>query len=190
MSHAISEGDGISLIARVSSADAARAAEEAGAEGLTITAPLPGLPEATPLPVLWRGGGRPRAVRVEGADAWVVTVAGLGDEEGGLEELNAEILSLGLEPVVEVRDERELELALERIDPEIFLLSGGAADGDEERLDRVLALLPDVPAGKLAIAAGAATREDVLALERAGVDGVLVEADDVARFFGGEPPAV
>jgi hypothetical protein len=48
-----------------------------------------------------------------------------------------------------------------------------------------------VPAGKLAIAeAPAATREDVLALERAGIDGVLVDAVDVADLVGGESPAV
>jgi indole-3-glycerol phosphate synthase len=93
--------------------------------------------------------------------------------------------------VAEVRDEDELELALERLDPEIFLLSSRGADEDEEPLERVLDLLPDVPAGKLAIAeTPATTREDVVALERAGVDGVLVEGESVALLVGGEPPAV
>src|SRR6266480_1993231 len=49
----------------------------------------------------------------------------------------------------------------------------GEAD-DEDPLERVLDLLPDVPAGKLAIAGVAVEdREDVLALERAGVDAVI-----------------
>ena len=57
-----------------------------------------------------------------------------------------------LEHVVDVRDEEELELALERLDPEIFLLTAGDVDDDVDPLDAVLELLPDVPAGKLAIA--------------------------------------
>lgn len=188
MSQAISEGDGISLIANVRSAEGARAAEDAGAEGLILTAARAGVPEETGLPILWRGGS-PEAALAGGADAWVVVLAEADDDEGSLEELHGRLTELGLELVVEVRDEEEVELALERLDPEIFLLSGGAADGDEEPLDRVLALLPDVPAGKLAIAAAPTTsRQDVVALERAGVDGVLVEGEHVAGLVGGEQP--
>ena len=80
-----------------------------------------------------------------------------------------------LEAVVDVRDEEELEQALERLDPEIFLLRGHEPDEDVDPLDAVLELLPDVPAGKLAIAhVEVATRDEVLALERAGIDAVLV----------------
>jgi indole-3-glycerol phosphate synthase len=81
---------------------------------------------------------------------------------------------------VEARSEEELEQALEQVDPEIFLLS---ANGD---LDRVLELLPDVPAGKLAIAdAAGASAEDVAELERAGFDAVIVAAGDLAGLAGG-----
>ena len=80
--------------------------------------------------------------------------------------------------------------SLERIDPEIFLLSPREADDDEEDLERILDLLPDVPAGKLAIAdLQAATRDDVVALERAGVDAVLVGSASIAHLVGGAPPA-
>ena len=90
-----------------------------------------------------------------------------------------------------MRDEEELELALERVDPEIFLLSSREADDEEEALDRVLELLPDVPAGKLAIAElPASTREEVVSLERAGVDAVLVGEGDIAHLVGGTAPAV
>ena len=50
----------------------------------------------------------------------------------------------------------------------------------------MLELLPDVPAGKLAIAElGATTRDEVVSLERAGIDAVLVAGGDVAHLVGG-----
>ena len=86
--------------------------------------------------------------------------------------------------MVDVRDEEELELALEQLDPEIFLLSARDAD-DDDPLETVLELLPDVPAGKLAIAdVEVATRTDVLALERAGIDAVLVRTASVGELAG------
>src|SRR5918994_785991 len=64
-------------------------------------------------------------------------------------------------------------------------------DPDAPEIDHVLELLPDVPAGKLAVAFLAdATREDVEALERAGVDAVVVNASDVRELVGAEPPTV
>ena len=163
-SQAISEGDGISLIVDVRSLEDARSAQARGAEGVAVRAQVDGVREATELPILWRGPGSPHdAVRC-GADAYLF--ADLDDER--LDELHAEALDLGLDCVVEVRDEEELELALDRLDPEIILL---AADGAEAVLD----LLPDVPAGKLAIADARETTLKVIAeLERAGVDAVLV----------------
>ena len=59
---------------------------------------------------------------------------------------------------------------------------------EQEPLDRVLELLPDVPAGKLAIAElFGASREDVEELERAGVDAVLVTGDVEALVGDGVP---
>ena len=108
-----------------------------------------------------------------------------------LEAAHSEAQQLGLECVVSVRDEEELELALLRLDPEILLLSGATRDEGADAIDRVLELLPDVPAGKLAIAdVAASTRDDVLALERAGVDAVLVGGGNVAELVGGAPPEV
>lgn len=186
LSQAISEGDGISLVALVRDADAARRAEEAGAEGLTVVGAIEGLREATDLPVLWRGGADPSS-----ADAYALVVARHLGGDGGLETAHREVSELGLEPVLEVHDDEELEVALERLDPEIFLLSGRSADEDEDPLDHVLGLLPDVPAGKLVIAeVPLRTRDEVLALERAGIDAVLVEAERVAELVGGTPPEV
>jgi indole-3-glycerol phosphate synthase len=190
LSQAISEGEGISVIATVSDPGTAHAAEAAGADGLAIGAASPSIRDATTLPILFHGRDGPRGAEAARADACVLVVE-LIDDEHHLEALHAEALGLGLECVIDVRDEEELELALERLDPEIFLLSSREADDDEDELDRVLALLPDVPAGKLAIAdLAAATREDLVALERAGVDAVLVAVPDVAELVGGEPPRV
>ena len=190
LSQAISEGDGISVIALVRDADAARAAAAAGAEGLAITTSAPGLRDATDLPILYRVDADPGAARDAGADACLLVVEE-NEDEGRLEELLAHAQAAGLEVVVDVHDEDSLEIALERIDPEIFLLSPREADEDEEPLERVLDLLPDVPAGKLAIAdLHVTTRDELAALERAGVDAVLVGSGDVAGLVGDAPPDV
>jgi hypothetical protein len=72
-----------------------------------------------------------------------------------------------VELAVRVRDEEELERALEELDPELVVLAG--------RLDHVLDLLAEVPAGKLAIAElPATTTAEIEQLERAGMDAVIV----------------
>jgi indole-3-glycerol phosphate synthase len=190
LSQALSEGDGISVLVNVADAAAASAADEQGAEGLVLDGAAPGLRDVTELPVLFRGES-PDAARAAGADAWVLIAEHHHDEGSELEEHYARALGLGLECVIDVRDEEELELVLERIDPEIFLLSPREADDGEDALDRVLELLPDVPAGKLAIAeVAASTREEVVSLERAGVDAVLVGGGYVAHLVGGPAPEV
>jgi hypothetical protein len=182
LSQAISEGDGISLIAIVADAAGASAAEGAGAEGLALQRPAAGLRDATTLPVL--------ALSAEpgDADAALLVVEDVGDE---LDPRHVDLQRRGLECVVEVRTEDEVEFALEHIEPEIFLTSPRAADDHDDPLERVLELLADLPAGKLAIAeVPAADRDTVTALERAGFDAVLVPGVDVARLVGVEPPAV
>jgi hypothetical protein len=181
LSQAISEGDGISLIAVVSDAAGASAAEEAGAEGIAVAREATGVRNATTLPLLALAGD------ARDADAVLLVVA---SEGAALVRRQHELQERGLECVVDVRTPEEVEFALERIEPEIFLISPRAAD-DDDPLDRVLELLPDLPAGKLAIAeVPAADREAVVALERAGFDAVLVAADDVGSLVGAEPPAV
>jgi indole-3-glycerol phosphate synthase len=190
-SQAISEGDGISVVVHVDDAASARAAEEDGAEAIALSAPLAGVREATGLPILWRTEASPQAVRDAGADACVLVFEHFEDDDGRLEQVHGDVLALGLDCVVEVANDDELELALERIDPEIFLLSSRESEEGADDLDRVLDLLPDVPAGKLAVAdVPVATRDDVTALERAGVDAVIVHAGNVAELVGGAPPEV
>jgi hypothetical protein len=189
-SHAIAEGDGISVVAAVEDADAARAAEAQRAEALVVHGDPAGLREATRLPILWRANaGIDRAAEV--ADAVTVSLPEDEDEDHGpVQRRHEEALAAGLDCAVEVRSEEELERALEVLDPEIFLLV--PPEGDEgERLEAVLELLAEVPAGKLAIADLALTTEhEVHELERAGVDAVIVHAADVSPLAGEAPPEV
>jgi indole-3-glycerol phosphate synthase len=189
-SQAISEGDGISVIVDVGDPEAARAAAAQGAEALAVRGDVGDLRAVTELPILWRASGSPSEAALAGADAWLVAVEDAGEDGDWLERQHAEALGLGLDCVVEVRSEEQLELALERLDPEIFLLS--ARDNDDgDALSQALELLPDVPAGKLAVAdVGASSREQVDELERAGVDAVIVGTQNVAELVGDIPPQV
>ena len=187
-SQAIAEGDGISVIVQVDGPNAARRAETEGAEAVLVDSGLEGRLEeirsATVLPILFRYDGEP-AERLAGADACILEIG----DANRLERARLE-LSDDYELAFRIEREDHIEEALEKFDPELFVL---ASDGDSETkgLDRVLDLLPDVPAGKLAIAElPSATREDVDELERAGVDAVLVRAGNVADLVGGAPPEV
>jgi indole-3-glycerol phosphate synthase len=189
-SEAIAEGDGISVIAAVGDAEAARTAASEGAEALVVRGPVGDLRAVTELPVLWRSAGSPSEAALAGADAWLVAVADAGEDGEWLLRQHAEAIELGLDCVVEVRSEEELALALERLDPEIFLLTVGRT-GDDDAFERALELLPDVPAGKLAVAdVPVSSREQVVELERAGVDAVIVGAGNVAELVGAAPPQV
>ena len=185
LSQAISEGDGISLLVPVEDADGARTAEQDGAEGIVVSRAVDGIREATGLPILSRSDVRTLSDGTS-LDACVLRA---DSDEDALRELYARLYQLGLEPVIGVRDDEQLELVLDELDPEILLLSPQDEDGDP--LEQVLDLLPDVPAGKLAIAeVQIRSRNDVDALERAGVDAVIVERADVSRLVGEAPPEV
>lgn len=188
-SQAISEGDGISVLVEVDDLDGARAAESDGAEAVVLRARLDGIRDATELPILWRAPGALAEAAHAGADACLLVVSDHDEDDDRLAALHREALDLGMDCVVEVRDEDELERALEELDPEIFLLAGPAEE-DERPIDRALELLPDVPAGKLAVAdVPVLSREQVDELERAGVDAVIVGVRDVAGLVGdGHPP--
>ncbi len=187
-SQAISEGDGISVIAAVDDPDAARAAEEQRAEALVVSTDPHVMRETTSLPILWRAEvALERAAEV--ADAYLLDFVRLDHED--LETLHRRALDLGLDCVIVVGDEEELERSLDLVDPEIFLLSPRDAEDHRQAVDHVLELLPAVPAGKLAIAdLPATTPEEIPELERAGVDAVIVRARDIAALAGGPPPRV
>ena len=186
LSQAIAEGDGISVLVEVRDSGAARRAEESGAEGVVVRLAAAGVRAETGLPLLAYGPA-PDDAAAGSADAVVLTPDEGDHVLAGLAERCHE---LGIEVVVRVSDEEQLARALDHVDPEIVLLTAERADGSQAPLDRLLELLPDVPAGKLAIAELAgASREDVEELERAGVDAVLV-AGDVEALVGDAVPDV
>jgi len=177
------------VIVDVGDPESARAAAAQGAEAIVVRGEVGDLRAVTELPILWREGS-PSEAALAGADAWLVAVEDAGEDGDWLARQHAEALELGLDCVVEVRSEEQLELALERLDPEIFLLA--ARDGeDTDALSQALELLPDVPAGKLAVAdVGVSSREQVDELERAGVDAVIVGTQNVAELVGDASPQV
>jgi hypothetical protein len=189
LSQAISEGDGISVIVEVEEPDAARDAEDAGAEALFVRSGLesrlPSIRAATELPILCRYDGQ-SATALDGADACLVD---LGEGRGARIERLGQTLGDQFELAPRISTDDDLEFVLEELDPEILVLS--ASSNDQTGLEQVLELLPDVPAGKLAIAdIDARTRDEVEELERAGVDGVIVAAGNVAHLVGAAPPEV
>jgi indole-3-glycerol phosphate synthase len=187
LSQAISEGDGISVLVEVGNGDAARRAEARGAEGVVVRGAQAMLGREVALPLLAYG---PEPEDAAASAAAAVVLMPESDDEEALHGLASRCHELGLELVVRVRDDDELERALEHLDPEILLLTAELAEEEQHALDRLLELLPDVPAGKLAIAELAdASRDDVEVLERAGVDAVLV-AGDVAALVGDAVPDV
>ncbi|MFN8186276.1 MAG: hypothetical protein U0R69_04280 [Gaiellales bacterium] len=182
-SQAISEGDGISVIPLVRGALEllADASEHAGAEALAVgsVSDLRRLRPRTELPLLVRSAvddaDTMRSLRAAGADACVLVYEQLAEDDALLEELVSLAWELGLDVALDVSDEEQLEEALERVDPEILVLSERDRELDEVETEVTLDLLPDVPAGKLVVSDSAVTtREQVLELERAGVDAVLV----------------
>ena len=196
-SQAISEGDGISLVPALGDdvAELAAQAEQAGAEAVAVRAAgdareahrEAGLSVLVREPVRDLGGLR--ALAEAGAHAFVLVHDRLEDEGELLEELYAAGVELDLDCLLDVHDEEDLEEALERVDPDIVLISRRLGGSDEEELERTLDLLPDVPAGKLVVAeSDVLTREQVLALERAGVDALIVRnldgLPDFSRVVG------
>jgi hypothetical protein len=186
LSQAISEGDAISVIAAVDGPDAARDAEEAGAEAVLFAAgdgTLAAIRAATELPILVLFAAE-RAQSLEGADACIVDVR--DDDRDWLDRVRVEVADR-VELAPRIYKDEHLEFVLEELDPEVLVLG---SDGDEP-LAEALELLPDVPAGKLAIAdVGARSRDEVVELERAGVDAVIVAAGSIGHLVGVAPPEV
>jgi indole-3-glycerol phosphate synthase len=183
-SQAIAEGDGISIVPVVQGeiADLAALAEEAGAEALAVgRSDAAAARAATALPVVVDGVRNPAEIEslVEsGADS-CVTVFDLDSGEGVLiDEIYPAVDRLGLDCAVEVRDAEALGEVLERFDPEILVAACGEG-ADQDELEHVLDLLADVPAGKLVVARSRrpVDREQIVGLERAGVDAILVGGD-------------
>jgi len=110
--------------------------------------------------------------RVAGADAVLLIVAALGRER--LAEMMALAGELGMDSLVEVHDEEDAEVAVEA-GAELIGINNRNLKTLEVDPGTALRLLPDLPAGTVVVAeSGIRAREDVLDLERAGFDAILV----------------
>jgi indole-3-glycerol phosphate synthase len=131
-----------------------------------------------------------------GADAILLIVAAL--EPDDLYELLREARDLDLDALVEVHDERELEVALD-VEADVLGLNNRDLTDFTVDIERTYELLSDVPAGKTVVAeSGFSSREELDELERVGVDAVLIgetlmRAPDVeaaCRELTGHPDSV
>lgn len=122
--------------------------------------------------------------RAAGADAVLLIVAALGGER--LADLMAAASELGMDSLVEVHDEEEVETAVEA-GAEVIGINNRDLHSLEVDLATTFRLLADVPAGTVVVAeSGITENAHVEELEEAGVDAILVgealmRADDPAR---------
>jgi indole-3-glycerol phosphate synthase len=107
-----------------------------------------------------------------GADAILLIVAALEPTE--LAELLLQAGALDLDALVEVHDERELEVALE-VEADVLGINNRDLEDFSVDIERTFDLLSDVPAGKTVVSeSGFTHREQLDELERVGVDAVLI----------------
>jgi indole-3-glycerol phosphate synthase len=107
-----------------------------------------------------------------GADAILLIVAALEPE--ALYELLSEARALDLDALVEIHDERELEIALD-VEADVLGINNRDLGDFSVDIERTYDLLADVPAGKTVVSeSGFTTREQLDELDRVGVDAVLV----------------
>ena len=152
-SQAISEGDGISLLAEVADRGAAAARPRSTApRGSSSAAALHGVREATELPILWCATGSLADAQAAGADAALLVVAG----PRGRRRPARAAPRRGARPRPRLRRRgarrgRAAARARPRSTRRSSCSRPTRAD-DGNALEHVLGLLLDVPAGKLAIA--------------------------------------
>ena len=186
-SQAISEGDGISIVVPVDDPESARAAEEQGAEALVLNTHVESIREATSLPLLWRPHGSHDQALAAEADACVLAFAELADETQ-LEHAYRSALELGLECRRRSAGRGELEAALERVDPEIFLLAAGRTVTRVRSQRASTCSRMFRPGSSRSPSCRPAARDEVAELERAGMDAVIVPGGNVAELVGGSRP--
>jgi indole-3-glycerol phosphate synthase len=120
--------------------------------------------------------------KLAGADAVLLVVGSLGDSE--LASLYAQVQELDLDALVEIHDERELEVALD-VEADVLGINNRDLGDFSVDIERTYELLSDVPAGKTVVSeSGFSTRAELDDLERVGVDAVLIgetlmRADDI-----------
>ncbi|HEX5618068.1 MAG TPA: indole-3-glycerol phosphate synthase TrpC [Solirubrobacteraceae bacterium] len=130
-----------------------------------------------------------------GADAILLIVAALDPD--ALYDLLAEARALDLDALVEIHDERELEIALD-VEADVLGINNRDLGDFSVDIERTYDLLADIPAGKTVVSeSGFSTRDQLDELDRVGVDAVLIgetlmRAPDVEdatlRLTGGGDP--
>jgi len=109
---------------------------------------------------------------VGGADAVLLIVRALDDR--ALRSMQEEARAIGLDCLVEVHDAGELEQALE-LGANLVGINNRDLDSGTVDASTVYELRPSVPPGTTVVAeSGMSTREELAALEREGVDAVLI----------------
>ncbi len=110
--------------------------------------------------------------RKAGADAVLLIVAAL--DHGDLQRLLAEAGDLGMDALVEVHDEEDLEIAI-GCGAEVIGINNRDLKKLEVDVETTYRLLADIPAGTVVVAeSGIVHRDQVRDLEDAGVDAILV----------------
>jgi indole-3-glycerol phosphate synthase len=109
---------------------------------------------------------------VHGADAVLLIVRALDDR--ALRAMYEEARGLDLDCLVEVHEAEELQRALE-LDADVIGINNRNLDTGAVDVSTTYELMPDVPAGKTAVAeSGISSRAELEELERVGVDAVLI----------------
>jgi indole-3-glycerol phosphate synthase len=110
--------------------------------------------------------------RAAGADAVLLIVAGLGENE--LRDLYIQAVELGLTPLVEVHTLEELEAGL-KLNPVLIGINNRDLNTFEVNLETSLRLRPHVPDHVMLVAeSGIHSWQDAAKLAQAGVDAILV----------------
>ncbi len=163
----------------------ARAYEDAGASAISVLTDeeffqgsldyVKSIKQAVSLPVLRKDfiidEYQVYESRAAGADAILLIVAVLGRK--ALAELMNRATEIGMQHLVEVHDEAEMEVAIDVCAP-IIGINNRNLRTFEVSLDTTARLLPMIPRAKKVSESGILTREDMVALGKLGVDAVLI----------------
>jgi indole-3-glycerol phosphate synthase len=176
-------GEEISFVVRCKSVDRMLldAAEEAELAGIAAALePLAATASLTAMPLLLTDlivdPYQLYEARLAGAGGVVLVAAAFEDDDDRCANLYGLAVSIGLDVIVEVAEEEEIERTLELLDPDSFLIRNRDAEGvGEIDLERTFSLLQEVPAGKVVVSQGGIRhREEADALERSGVDAAIL----------------
>ena len=175
-------GEEISFVLRCpNDAELLHAAADAGVAGLFARTDqeLADAADASEMPLLSHGllvdPYQLYETRVIGGDGVVLLAAAFEDEDERLAAMHGIALELGLDVVVEVASEREIDAVMDLVDPDSFLIRNRDGENGAAEFERTFSLLEEVPAGKAVLSQGGIrSREHAAALESVGVDAAVI----------------